>query len=178
MLCLGMALARVIRSSVIVFGFGYGGAVSGSGVTFPNGALHYIAERHAPGEAIATGQMSLAGVTLPGDVTAVAVTGAQPFVAVTTYGVGRAVQWGSYAWMSTSVHGPVFRLDDLVWRSLVWAARKPFVMQGMPPFLTMRVDDESGNFEWIHIANSSASNPGQDCSSRASTLRKQRTSPP
>ncbi len=26
-------------------------------------------------------------------------------------------------------------------------------MQGMPPFLTMRVDDESGNFEWIHIAN-------------------------
>jgi len=26
-------------------------------------------------------------------------------------------------------------------------------MQGMPPFLTMRVDDETGNFEWIHIAN-------------------------
>ena len=136
-----------------VFGFGYGGAVSGSGVSFPNDKLHYIAERHAPGEAIATGQMSLAGVTLPGDVTAVASTGTQPLIAVTTHGAGRAVQWGSYAWMSTSVHGPVFGLDDLVWRSLVWAARKPFVMQGMPPFLTMRVDDETGNFEWIHIAN-------------------------
>ena len=43
-----------------VFCFGYGGAVSGSGVSVPNDRLHYIAERHAPGEAIATGQMSLA----------------------------------------------------------------------------------------------------------------------
>jgi len=136
-----------------VFSFGYGGAVSGSGVGFPNGKPHYIAERHAPGEAIATGQMSLAGVILPSEVSAVASAGTQPLIAVTTYGTGRAVQWGSYDWMSTAVHGPVYGLDDLVWRSLVWAARKPFVMQGMPPFLTMRVDDETGNFEWIHIAN-------------------------
>ncbi|MBE7436701.1 MAG: DUF4082 domain-containing protein [Anaerolineales bacterium] len=136
-----------------VFGFGYGGATSGSGVSFPSSTLHYIAERHTPGESLGTGEMSLPGVTLPGDVTTVASTGAQPFIAVTTYGAGRAVQWGSYEWMSTSVRGPVYGLDDLVWRSLVWAARKPFVMQGMPPFLTMRSDDESGNFEWIHIAN-------------------------
>jgi len=80
-----------------VFGFGYGGAVSGSGVSFPSDKLHYIAERHSPGEAIATGQMSLAGVTLPGDVSAVASTGTQPLIAVTTHGTGRAVQWGSYA---------------------------------------------------------------------------------
>jgi len=97
-----------------VFGFGYGGAISGSGVSFPSDKLHYIAERHSPDEAIATGQMSLAGVTLPGDVSAVASTGTQPLIAVTTHGTGRAVQWGSYAWMSTSVHGPVYGLDDLV----------------------------------------------------------------
>ncbi len=36
---------------------------------------------------------------------------------------------------------------------MVWAARKPFVMQGIPPFVTMRVDDESGPFDWIRIAN-------------------------
>ena len=40
-----------------------------------------------------------------------------------------------------AVKGPMYGLDDLVWRSLVWAARKPFVMQGMPPLVTMRVDD-------------------------------------
>ena len=136
-----------------VFGFSYGGVTSGSGVNFPSGTLHYIAERHSSGESLGTGGMSLPGVTLPGDVTTVASTGTQPFIAVTTYGAGRAVQWGSYEWMSTAVRGPVYGLDDLLWRSLVWAARKPFVMQGMPPFLTMRVDDEAGGFEWIHIAN-------------------------
>lgn len=95
----------------------------------------------------------MAGVTLPPQVTALAVSSNQPFLAVTTYGQGRAVQWGSYAWMSHAVKGPMFGLDDLVWRGMVWAARKPFVMQGMPPFVTMRVDDESGPFQWIHIAN-------------------------
>ena len=50
-------------------------------------------------------------------------------------------------------HLAVYGLDDLVWRSIVWAARKPFVMQGLPNFLTMRVDDESGPFGWIEIAN-------------------------
>src|SRR3954462_2941270 len=55
--------------------------------------------------------------------------------------------------MSTTVQGPVNGLDDLVWRSLVWAARKPFVMRGMPNFVTMRVDDVSGPFNWVHTAN-------------------------
>ena len=76
-----------------------------------------------------------------------------PLLAVRSSGSGHAVQWGSYNWMSYSVKGPVYGLDDLVWRSMAWAARKPFIMQGMPPFLTMRVDDESGPFDWIHVAN-------------------------
>ncbi len=29
-------------------------------------------------------------------------------------------------------HSSLYGLDDLVWRSLVWAARKPFVLRGMP----------------------------------------------
>src|SRR4030042_4812592 len=50
-------------------------------------------------------------------------------------------------------------MDDLLWRGIVWAARKPFVMQGLPPMITMRVDDVDGgggienNFEWIKISN-------------------------
>jgi hypothetical protein len=47
----------------------------------------------------------------------------------------------------------MYGLDDLVWRSIVWAARKPFVMQGMPPFVTMSIDDVTGPTDWIHIAN-------------------------
>ena len=119
----------------------------------PPPPMHYITARHQAGESIGTGSMTMAGITLPPEVTALALSSSQPFLAVTNYGQGRAVQWGSYAWMSHAVKGPMFGLDDLVWRSMVWAARKPFVMQGMPPFLTMRVDDESGPFQWIHIAN-------------------------
>ena len=97
--------------------------------------------------------MTLAGITLPIDATSLATTGGTPFLAVRNSGQGRAVQWGSYNWMSVSVKGPIYGLDDLVWRGMAWAARKPFIMQGMPPFLTMRVDDESGPFDWIHVAN-------------------------
>ena len=97
--------------------------------------------------------MTLAGITLPAGVTAIATTGTQPFLAITTYGQGNAVQWGSYNWMSPSVKGPIMGLDDLVWRSIVWAARKPFGMQSMLPFVTMRVDDETGPFDYIHVAN-------------------------
>jgi hypothetical protein len=53
---------------------------------------------------------------------------------------------------SVSVKGPLSGLDDLVWHSTAWAARKPFIMQGMPPFLTMRVDDVNSPFDWIHVA--------------------------
>ncbi|MBE9507530.1 MAG: hypothetical protein IMY86_05720, partial [Chloroflexi bacterium] len=109
----------------------------------PEPEMHYITERHQAGESISTGGMTMAGITLPEGVTALAMTGSQPFLAVTASGLGHAVQWGSYNWMSHSVKGPIYGLDDLVWRSIVWAARKPFVMQGLPNFVTMRVDDES-----------------------------------
>ena len=134
-----------------IFQFVRGGSTTGSGVTFSG--THYITARHATDQSISTGAMRLAGITLPASATAVAASGNQPFVAVTTHGSGRAVQWSSYDWMSHWVLGPVHGLDDLVWRSLVWAARKPFVMQALPPIVTMRVDDAKGPFDWIHTAN-------------------------
>ena len=134
-----------------IFGFTYGAATSGSGVTIANPASHYIVERHTDGESIGTGTMSLAGIA--GGGTALASTAGQPFLAVASHGAGRAVQWGSIDWMSHAVKGPLFGFDDLVWRSIVWAARKPFVMQGMPPFVTLRVDDDFGDLTWLQIAN-------------------------
>src|SRR5207248_2339310 len=92
-------------------------------------------------------------LTLPSNVTAVALSAAQPFVTINKFGRGRAVQWSSYEWMSTSVLGPLDGLDDLVWRSLVWAARKPFVMRGLPNMVTLRMDDVSGPLWWAHIAS-------------------------
>jgi len=88
-----------------------------------------------------------------------ATASSQPLLIVKNYGLGRAVQWTSYNWMKAVIKGYVYGLDDLIWRSFIWAARKPFVMQGMPPFLTMRVDDCSGgapyqpNFGYVSIAN-------------------------
>jgi hypothetical protein len=77
-----------------------------------------------------------------------------------TYGTGKVVKWCGYDWMFETYLGPVFGMDDLIWKGIVWAARKPFAIQGLPNFVTMRVDDSDGsgggsieNFEWIKICN-------------------------
>jgi len=38
-------------------------------------------------------------------------------------------------------------LDDLLWKSIVWAARKPLVMKAMPPFVGVRLDDCKGGYD-------------------------------
>jgi hypothetical protein len=81
-------------------------------------------------------------------------------VEVCSYGSGRVVMWNGTGWMSALVLGAVYGMDDIIWRGIVWAARKPFVLIGLPPFVTMRVDDVKGyggngsiNFEWVSICN-------------------------
>lgn len=87
-------------------------------------------------------------------------TNTAPLLQVGTYGAGKLVRWTTWRWMHDSYLGPIYGMDDLVWRSLVWAARKPFVMQGLPPMITMRVDDVTGmrsmhmpDLEWMKICN-------------------------
>ncbi len=89
-----------------------------------------------------------------------ATLGSVPLLQAAPYGNGRIVKWTAYNWVFESLLGPVYGMDDLIWRGIVWAARKPFVMQGLPPMLTMRVDDVDGNgselennFNWINICN-------------------------
>jgi hypothetical protein len=105
---------------------------------------HYITALHPPGDFISTGDMTTVGIVLPGDSTVLASTDFKPLLVVSAYGSGRTVQWSSYDWIHISVKGPLYGLDDLIWRSIVWAARKPIVMQALPPFVTMRVDDQRG----------------------------------
>ncbi len=141
-----------------IFGFTYGSGAAGSSVslpaTEPSSQMHYITARHPANDSVGLrGSLSVAGITVPAGATALATTGGRPLVAVKQYGQGRAVQWGGYGWMVSTVLGPVDGLDDVVWRGVVWAARKPFVMRGLPNFVTMRVDDAYGPFGWVHAAN-------------------------
>ncbi|WP_308639493.1 hypothetical protein [Paenibacillus silvisoli] len=69
----------------------------------------------------------------------------QPLLSVRDCGAGgRFAGWSTLEWGRRDALGPLYGLDDLLWRSIVWAARKPFVMRCLPPFVTMRVDDVSG----------------------------------
>ena len=147
-----------------IFGFSYSTAGSGASVSLPatelGSQMHFITSRHTAGEVIGfRASMSVPGLSVPTNVTAVALSAGHPLVAVTKFGLGRAVQWSSYDWMATSILGPLEGLDDLLWRSIVWAARKPFVMRSLPNFVTFRVDDVSGDsgsspFWWVRTANS------------------------
>ena len=152
-----------------IIGCAYTNPVIGDAVVFPptqpQSQMHYITSLHLTNETLAlsnadnTTTMTVAGLTLPTNVTAVATCGGAPFVVIVKYGQGRAVQWTSYDWMSSTIQGPLNGLDDLVWRGFTWAARKPFVMRGMPHLATMRIDDVSGYwsppagiqpFWWVH----------------------------
>ena len=85
----------------------------------------------------------------------------QPLLYVRQVSAGRLAQWTSDEWMQLKVLGPLGGLDDCLWRSIVWAAKKPFVMRGLPPIVTMRVDDVAGSGErwnksplyWVNTAN-------------------------
>ena len=139
-----------------VFGFSYQAPRSGSGVLFGiDTPDHYVSRLHLAGDTVATGAMTTATLTAPASATVLArvQSNGVPLVVTATHGLGRAVQWSTTDWMSHAVLGPIHGLDDLVWRGFVWAARKPFVMEGLPNFLTLRVDDVVGGLWWVHTAN-------------------------
>jgi hypothetical protein len=73
--------------------------------------------------------------------TVVAELGTDPLIIATTYGQGRAVDFTSYDYMLNDRFGFAQGCDDLFWRSLVWAARKPFAMRGYPRIAAIQMDD-------------------------------------
>ncbi|MEK7767750.1 MAG: hypothetical protein AAB368_16090, partial [bacterium] len=90
------------------------------------GALHLVAR--IPGRPIVT-------------------AGGRPLVTVDRLGSGRMVRWSRLGWANPAVLGPLGGLDGVLWRSLVWAARKPFVIRALPPLVALRVDDVAGTGE-------------------------------
>lgn len=111
---------------------------------------HYITQGHTvPGTFALLGKMKLPGKKfLRGEVLLEA--GGFPILQIHEKGSSRSVWWSTADWMSTYVSGPLGGMDDLFWRSIVWAARKPFVIHSLPPLVTMRVDDVAGRGEIWH----------------------------
>ncbi|MGH7391481.1 MAG: BACON domain-containing protein [Candidatus Rokuibacteriota bacterium] len=63
-----------------------------------------------------------------------------------TFGSGRAVHFGTAEYLKADRFGFLQGVDDLFWRSLVWAARKPFAVRGYPRFWSVQMDDTE--LEW------------------------------
>jgi hypothetical protein len=88
---------------------------------------------------------TLARVAAP-DVTVLAEDGeGAPLLVARPFGAGRVVQWlvSPKIWLR-QYFGHTFGLDDVWRRAITWAARKPFVMKAMPPFVRFRFDDCGG----------------------------------
>jgi len=68
-----------------------------------------------------------------------------PMLVARRFGSGKIVQWlaSPKLWLR-QYFGHTFGLDDIWVRALTWAARKPFVMKAMPPFVRFRFDDCQG----------------------------------
>jgi|GEM_PF-6309631 len=134
-------------------------------IYFPK-IFHFITALH-PRETFAEKQsqllhpFSVHAVSLMEGVEILGYAGTYPYLLCQDNGAGRIVQMLGYDWMRSEIRGPLGGLDDLLWRSFIWAAKKPFVLREVPPFATLRVDDCVGDhghyrsrpFEWVDIAN-------------------------
>jgi len=74
--------------------------------------------------------------------TVIALIGSSPLIIARQTSGGRAVDFTTYDFMHPDRFGFMMGVDDLIWRSLVWAARKPFVLRGYPRFFASQMDDE------------------------------------
>lgn len=158
-----IAFADTDRYSFVadIFGFPYAGAFTGGLLRLPDNS-HYITALQ-PGLQEWGPRDTLHGPlvpVLPPGVTRhleIDAFGPQtvPLMVSASFGQGRAVQWLSDDWMDPAVFGMFEGWDDLVWRGMAWSARKPFVLRGTPPLVTMRVDDAVGHndFAWLDAAN-------------------------
>ncbi len=122
---------------------------------------HYITARHEPEEELRLVEpLSIPPLAVPTGGVLVA-GGGLPLVAAAHLGRGRVVQWATACWLHTCVLGPLAGLDDVLWRGLAWAARKPFALRGLGPLVAMRVDDVAGcgslwqqsPLYWVRAAN-------------------------
>lgn len=99
-----------------------------------------------------------------------------PLLVVRRVGGGRVVQWllAPRVWTQCYL-GHAMGLDDLFWKGIIWAARKPFVMKAMPPYVRFRFDDCNGlwqngeDFYFVDVLNEFGHVPSMGLAMRAVT---------
>lgn len=111
-----------------------------------------------------------------------------PMLVARAFGHGRIVQWlvSPKIWLR-QYFGHTFGLDDVWLRGITWAARKPFVIKAMPPFIRFRFDDcqglwrDASDFDFVNALNEGGHLPSlsfclraitPDGAARVSTLAK------
>jgi len=108
-------------------------------------SAHFITSgRSTPREIKLKASLKIPGLRVRKRGEVLASAGDHPILVSASYGEGNVVLFSTIEWSRPDVKGRIYGLDDLIWRSLVWAARKPFILRGMPRFLAFRVDDVSG----------------------------------
>jgi len=120
---------------------------------------HYISALRDDNESVQF-RKPVPAVPLTGQGTALLAEHGAPFMRAGQVGAGRFVWFGisPKVWFYEHLgHG--WGLDDMFWRSIAWAAKKPFVMKAMPPHVSMRFDDCAGlgGLWWI-IGNTNSLN--------------------
>jgi hypothetical protein len=75
-----------------------------------------------------------------------------PVAFAVRWGEGRAVQWAvsPRLWRGRAL-GHLGGMGDVYWRGIVWAVRKPFVANMIPPYVTMSFDDCSGRHDFRYL---------------------------
>lgn len=78
----------------------------------------------------------------------------EPALVAGKCGNGRFVQYLlSIKLWQEKYFGHLEGLDDVFWKSIVWAAKKPFIMRSMPPFVTTQIDDCSSSYNHFRYAD-------------------------
>ena len=74
-----------------------------------------------------------------------------PLLFAARRGRGRAVQFtlNQRVWL-TPFYGRARGMDDLFWRAITWAVRKPFAANMIPSFVTMSFDDCEGRHDFAY----------------------------
>jgi hypothetical protein len=73
--------------------------------------------------------------------TVIARVGGAPLILAKSFGSGRAVHVGTLDYLKADRFGFLQGVDDLFWRSIVWAAKKPFAVRGYPRMWSLQMDD-------------------------------------
>jgi hypothetical protein len=136
-------------------------SVTGSAKSIYFDTGHYITALHGKADTVKSSVGLPIKNVATGTMKPIVFADRQPLLFVTNGDESPCAKFTSMDWMKTTYIGPMMGLDDCLWRSIVWAARKPFVIRGLPPLVTMRVDDVAGRgelmqkspFYWINTAN-------------------------